>query len=50
VSLQAFEIGVVEDLGRRVLEGPVHALDLTIIRHDVFGAPDVPLIFGSALW
>ena len=42
--------GVVEALNGGVLDGAVHALDLPVIRHDVFGAPDVPLIFGSALW
>jgi hypothetical protein len=35
---------------RRLLQRPVHPFDLSVIRHDVFGAPDVPLIFGSALW
>ena len=30
VSLQAFEIGVVEELGRRVLDRPVHALGLAV--------------------
>jgi hypothetical protein len=51
VSTELLMAIVVEALDGGFLDGAVHPFDLTVIRHDAFGAPMFLLILsGSALW